>query len=67
VTVSTAAALFSNRAWNWMTTYSASGAPGRLRVKVADLSLRDLRAPSGERTDLRVFSQSAFVIAALKT
>src|SRR5712691_7016879 len=66
VMVSTAAALFSKTVSYWMTTYSPSGAPGRVRAKVADLRVRDFKAPSGERALPAAFSQSAFVIAVLK-
>src|SRR5207244_11332750 len=67
VMVSTAAALFSKAVSYWMTTYSPSGAPGRVRAKVADLRVRDFKAPSGARVARVAFSQSAVVIAVLKS
>src|SRR5467141_3747769 len=66
VMVSTAEALFSKAVSYWMTTYSPSGASGRVRAKLADLRVRDFKAPSGERALPAAFSQSAFVIAVLK-
>src|SRR5215831_3428798 len=66
VIVSMAEALFSNTVSYWMTTYSPSGAPGRVRANVADLSVRDFRAPRGARAARIAFSQSGRVIAVLK-
>src|SRR6266851_6271025 len=67
VMVSMAEALFSKAVSYWMTTYSPSGALGRVRAKVADLRVRDFKAPSGARAARIAFSQSAFVIAVLKS
>jgi hypothetical protein len=44
-----ALALFSNEDANFTITYSPSGAPGTLRVTVADCSFLDFNAPNGAR------------------
>src|SRR5512147_951732 len=50
-----------------MTTYSPSGAPGRLRVYVALCSLRDFTAPSWPRADFAACSHAVLVSAALSS
>ena len=67
VTVSTAAAFFSNTVSNWMTTYFPSGAPGSFSVYSRDFTLREMSLPSGVRTPAAACFHCSFVTPPLKS
>jgi len=63
VTVSMAAFLFSKTVLNWITTYSPSGAPGRLVRYSFYLTSLDFNLPSGFRAAFKDFAKSSLVTA----
>src|ERR1039458_5699351 len=63
VTVSVADFLFANEALNCMTTYCPSGAPGRLVVALAEMTVRDTSLPKGLRTFSKADTHLSCVMA----
>ena len=58
--VSTASRL-ANSVWNWTTSYSPAGAPGRVLVRSTDSTVRPATFPSGPRTGLTALAHCSAV------